>query len=94
MMSHFYSSLEDPLAGVGGVEPAITESKSVVLAASPHPPHIESYDQSHMTLIIISHTARLVNSFSLFPSDFCKNLSLDYLRKRFLRSLLFYISII
>lgn len=31
MMSHFYSSLEDPLAGVGGVEPPITESKSVAL---------------------------------------------------------------
>lgn len=30
-MSHFYSSLEDPLAGVGGVEPPITESKSVAL---------------------------------------------------------------
>ena len=30
-MSHFYSSLEVPLAGVGGVEPPITESKSVAL---------------------------------------------------------------
>ena len=39
MMSHFYSSLEDPLAGVGGVEPPITESKSVALPLG-YTPHI------------------------------------------------------
>ena len=36
-MSHFYSSLEDPLAGVGGVEPPITESKSVALPLGDSP---------------------------------------------------------
>ena len=67
---------------VVGLEPTHNGATIRRVSRFTTPPHIESYDQSHMTLIIISHTARLVNSFSLFPSDFCKNLSLDYLRKK------------
>ena len=46
-----------------GSNPRITEPQSAVLAASPHPPHIESYDRRHMTLFIVSHPHGPVKKF-------------------------------
>ncbi|MGN0955342.1 hypothetical protein, partial [Dialister sp.] len=41
-----------------------TEPQSAVLAASPHPPHMASYDRRHMTLFIVPHHPWPVKGFS------------------------------